>query len=291
VRAAVWSLQSPMTLTSKAELTLRMAALLRRLNDILFVIRRTAALLRRLNHILLAIRLPRLEVQLGSGPEAAAAYRSFTARHPRYPFFAHKTVGIELMDVHRFQGFDKYLATVGGKNSTAYYRRRALRKGHSFVRINKNDHVEEIHAIKISAPMRQGQPMEEEYIKFRARFPVEKNWLYLGIKNDQGRLVAYLDINCVGEVAYVGPILGHAAFLKDGIMYLLFAEAVRVLMDEESVRYFMYDTYFGGTDGLRLFKKRIGFQPFQVRWRINSWSSMSRSEVHGLSDRFDTETA
>jgi len=291
VRAAIWSLQSPMTLTSKAELKLRMAALLRSLNDILFVIRRMAALLRRLNDILLAIRLSRLEVHLGSGPEAAAAYRWFTARHPRYPFFARKTMAVQLIDVRRFQDFDKYLATVGGKNSTAYYRRRALRKGYSFVRINKNDHAEEIHAINTSAPMRQGQPMEEEYIKFKARFQVEKNWLYLGIKNDQGRLVAYLDINSVGEVAYVGPVLGHAAFLKDGIMYLLFAEAVRVLMDEKSVRYFMFDTYFGGTGGLRLFKKRIGFQPFQVCWRMNSWSSMSRSEAHGLSDRFDTETA
>jgi len=291
VRAAIWSLQSPMTLTSKAELKLRMAALLRSLNDILFVIRRMAALLRRLNDILLAIRLSRLEVHLGSGPEAAAAYRWFTARHPRYPFFARKTMAVQLIDVRRFQDFDKYLATVGGKNSTAYYRRRALRKGYSFVRINKNDHAEEIHAINTSAPMRQGQPMEEEYIKFKARFQVEKNWLYLGIKNDQGRLVAYLDINSVGEVAYVGPVLGHAAFLKDGIMYVLFAEAVRVLMDEKSVRYFMFDTYFGGTGGLRLFKKRIGFQPFQVCWRMNSWSSMSRSEAHGLSDRFDTETA
>jgi len=280
-----------MTLTSKAELKLRMAALLRSLNDILFVIRRMAALLRRLNDILLAIRLSRLEVHLGSGPEAAAAYRWFTARHPRYPFFARKTMAVQLIDVRRFQDFDKYLATVGGKNSTAYYRRRALRKGYSFVRINKNDHAEEIHAINTSAPMRQGQPMEEEYIKFKARFQVEKNWLYLGIKNDQGRLVAYLDINSVGEVAYVGPVLGHAAFLKDGIMYVLFAEAVRVLMDEKSVRYFMFDTYFGGTGGLRLFKKRIGFQPFQVCWRMNSWSSMSRSEAHGLSDRFDTETA
>ena len=51
-------------------------------------------------------------------------------------------------------------------------------------------------------------------------------------------------------------------------MYLLFAEAVRVLMEEKSIRYFMYDTYFGGTDGLRLFKKRIGFEPFHVRWRM-----------------------
>jgi hypothetical protein len=110
--------------------------------------------------------------------------------------------------------------------------------------------------------------MEEEYLQFRASFPVEKNWLYLGVKNAQGRLVAYVDIHCVGEVACVVPILGHSAFLKDGIMYLLLAESIRVLMEETSVRYFMYDMYFGGSPGLRFFKRRIGFQPFRVRWEI-----------------------
>src|ERR1700746_1321015 len=113
----------------------------------------------------------------------------------------------------------------------------------------------------------QGHAMEKDYLKFRASFPAEKNWMYLGVKDNQGRLVAYLDINCVGELAYVGPILGHAAFLHDGIMYLLFAAAVRILMVETSVRYFMYDTYFGGSEGLRLFKKRIRFRSFRVRWR------------------------
>src|SRR5437899_460213 len=129
----------------KPSSNLRMTAWVRRLNDILFVIRlpHMAAWLRRLNDILFVIRLPRLEIQLGSGPKAAAAYRWLTERHPRYPLFERKTVGVELIDVRRFQDFDKYLATVGGKNSTAYYRRRALTKGYSFVRISKNDHVEE----------------------------------------------------------------------------------------------------------------------------------------------------
>jgi hypothetical protein len=228
-----------------------------------------AARPRLLRDFLFVIRLPRIQIQLGSGPEAAETYQWLTERHPRYPLFARKGIGVELIDLRRYLLFEEYLATVGGKHSTAYFRRRALRKGYSFGPINKNDHVEEIDAINTSARVRQGLPMEREYIKFHAKFPVEKNWLYLGIKDDQGRLVAYLDIHCVGELAYVGPILGHAAFLKDGIMYFLFAEAVRVLMDEKSVRYFMYDTYFGGRDGLRLFKKRIGFQPFRVRWRMN----------------------
>jgi hypothetical protein len=85
-----------------------MAAWVRRLNDILFIVRlpHMAAWLRRLNDILFVIRLPRLEVQLGSGPEAAAAYRWLTERHPRYPLFARKSVGVELIDVRPFQDFE-----------------------------------------------------------------------------------------------------------------------------------------------------------------------------------------
>src|SRR6267143_3953332 len=98
---------------------------------------RMAAFLRRLKDTPFVIGLRRLEVQLGSGPEAEATYRLFTSRHPRYPPFARKTVGVELIDLHCFETFNKYLATVGGKNSTAYYRRRALGKGYSFVRIDK----------------------------------------------------------------------------------------------------------------------------------------------------------
>jgi hypothetical protein len=224
---------------------------------------------RLLNDLFEIICLPRLEIQLGSGPGAAAAYQWLTELHPRYPFFARKAIGVELIDLRRFRDFPDYLAMVSGKNSTAYYRRRALRNGHSFVGIDKNDHVEEIHAINTSSPMRQGRPMEKGYLQFKARFPVEENWLYFGIKTTQARLVAYLDVSCVGEVACVGPVLGHSRFLEDGIMYLLFAEAVRVLMEEaSSIRYFMYDMYFGASDGLRLFKKRLGFQPFYVRWRM-----------------------
>jgi hypothetical protein len=45
--------------------------------------------------------------------------------------------GVELIDLHRFENFNEYLATFGGKNSIAYYRRRALRKGYRFARIDK----------------------------------------------------------------------------------------------------------------------------------------------------------
>ena len=31
--------------------------------------------------------------------------------------------------------------------------------------------------------------------------------------------------------------------------------------------YFMYDTFFGGTDGIKLYKKRHQFKPYKVKWK------------------------
>ena len=51
-------------------------------------------------------------------------------------------------------------------------------------------------------------------------------------------------------------------------MYLLCTETVKVLFNNyKNCNYLMYDTFFGATDGLKLFKKRIGFEPYKVSWK------------------------
>jgi hypothetical protein len=50
------------------------------------------------------------------------------------------------------------------------------------------------------------------------------------------------------------------------------------LVGEMAVRYFIHAMYFGGSDGLRLFKNRIGFRPFFVRWKVDS-GSKSRAQL------------
>src|SRR5262249_27342184 len=158
-----------------------------------------------------------------------------------------------------YTNFDTYLNSVSGKNSSAYYRRRCQKSGYSVREIDPDQFNTEIHTINVSMPERQGRKMDPTYIAVKSSYREEGEWLYLGVCNSSGALVGYLFIHKIGEVAYVGPVLGHGDFLKDGVMYLLFTEAVSSLIQSSNCRYFMYDMFFGGSEGLRLFKTRIGF--------------------------------
>jgi hypothetical protein len=52
-------------------------------------------------------------------------------------------------------------------------------------------------------------------------------------------------------------------------MYLLITSSISNLIDSNiNIKFVMYDTIFGASDGLRLFKKRLGFKPYLVKWRI-----------------------
>jgi hypothetical protein len=85
---------------------------------------------------------------------------------------------------------------------------------------------------------------------------------------------AYACAPVFGEVFGLVRLLGHAAHLESGVMYLLVSEVVRRMLETKSAagapQWGMYDTYFGATPGLRLFKRRLGFLPHHVEW---SWQS------------------
>jgi hypothetical protein len=34
----------------------------------------------------------------------------------------------------------------------------------------------------------------------------------------------------------------------------------------EGYKYIMYDTFFGATDGLKQFKKKLNYKPYKVKW-------------------------
>lgn len=214
----------------------------------------------------LAIKIPNIEIHLGSEERATPIYNWLNARHPKLPIMRRKTFGVEILKLKEFKDFDDYLQKVNGKNSAAYFRRRILKDGYTFSVIDKNDFVNEIHEINTSKPMRQGRPMTEEYHEFKSAYPKEASWRHFGVFSPDKKLVAYLDVNLIGELAYIGPVLGHDAHLHAGIMYLLFVEGVRELMKEKNILYFMYDMYFGASPGLRLFKTRLGFKPHHVKW-------------------------
>ena len=73
-------------------------------------------------------------------------------------------------------------------------------------------------------------------------------------------LVGYIRLIKTPMIYIVSKLLGHKDYLNDNIMYLLLHDLTVDIIengkDNPTQQYFMYDTYFGGSAGLKLFKKR-----------------------------------
>ncbi len=214
-----------------------------------------------------ASRLKTAEILLDNSALGKTLYRSFTARHPKYLIIRKKTTGVALIRLGDFENGDTYLRSVSGKNSAAYFSRKAAKAGYTFAPIDPNQMNDEILSINNSASSRQGKEMDESYKKKIPHYPADKHNSYFGILHEN-KLVAYLWVVRSGELAILNRILGHAGHLDAGIMYLMVTSfATGLLKEPDGIKYIMYDTFLGATDGLKMFKKRCGFVPYNVKWK------------------------
>ena len=148
---------------------------------------------------------------------------------------------------------------------------RAQRRGYYWRELRREQHPNAIHAINTSADRRQGRPMDPSYRTPPAfsplpAYPCERHAIRCtGVWTDGGILVAYLTMYRAGDLALVSQILGHAAYLEDEIMYLLFAGALtREIAAGPGI--VVYNRHDSGTDGLRFYKERLGFVERPVQW-------------------------
>mgnify|MGYP000044033573 FL=1 len=221
----------------------------------------------RLEKIKEIFRLPAVTVQLGNGEEDLKLYTAFTKRHPRLFLIRNKTVGVGLISCAQFQDPTDYIDSVNGKNSAAYFSRKASRAGFRFTVVDANKYTDAIHEIHHSAGERQGIPLDKNYLDKKEVYPSGPRHAFFGIFKDD-KLVAYLWIINSGQLFIMNRIMGHAQYLKEGIMYLLVTSFVEQLLTEpgDRQRYIMYDTMLGASSGLRMFKERCGFRPYRVKW-------------------------
>lgn len=225
--------------------------------------------MKKLLHLLHTIRrLPVVSVWLNvHSEEGRRMYRYYTRRHPRYWLIRNKTVGVALIALKSYPDFDTFLSTVSGKNSAAYYARRSERAGYQFRAIDPKLYVEQIHAIHTSSPVRQGKAMDTAYLQPLRTYPENAHNTYYGLFRDE-LLVGYVWCVRSGQLITLNRLLGHAGYLKEGIMYQLVLSAIREIFGmKDRPAYIMYDTVFGASEGLGLFKKRLGFKPYKVNWK------------------------
>jgi hypothetical protein len=213
-------------------------------------------------------KLPHVEIFFSCKCDLCTkVYKNFTKPHPKYFIFKNKTQGVELINTFLFSNSLAYITSVKGKNSADYFSRRAVKSGYSFRPIIPEKHLEEILSINISAGTRQGRTMDDSYKDRKKIYPMDDHNKYYGVFKEE-KLVAYIWVSVHGELAILTRLLGHADYLKDGIMYLLLTSTISEIIDRtKEIKFIMYDTFFGASEGLKLFKSRLGFRPYKVTWK------------------------
>lgn len=214
------------------------------------------------------LRSSPLEIRLYGGNEASNAYSTFSKPHRRLLFLRNKTFGVALLPVPD-SGIDPFAEPKfrAGRRR----RKRALDRGYFFAAFEGREQVDRILAINRSFSHRQGQPMSNSYIDEAAvaRY-CESRRPFFGIFDAEKTLRAYCHAPTLGDVALLARFFGEYDRLEEGIMYLLLSQVVShfaaELAREGHPLWIMYDTYIGGSAGMRTFKERCGFQPYWVRW-------------------------
>lgn len=146
---------------------------------------------------------------------------------------------------------------------------RAHRLGYRFAEIDRSRHNDAIHEINISLPRRQGRPMSAGYTRRHEHGPLpqyrcDRHRIHTFGILDGDKLRAYLTLYRVGELGLVSMILGHGQHLENDIMYLLAAGLIADQAHHGGVLF--YNRHDSGTDGLRYYKERVGFQETDVEW-------------------------
>ena len=221
------------------------------------------------NTFIEVMKLPRAQLSFSQRidpDDIKATYRNYTKPHPRFKIIRHKTIGVALVDLADFPSRDAYLEHIKGKNQGGYHTKRARSRGYVVRDIDRNDHIDDIHAINTSLDTRQGRPLDKKYVDKPQRFDKQKHFRYWGVFNRQGKLVAYATLGIYGNFASFSQMMGIRN--NDGIMHLLLSEAICRLIEEREVRYVMYDTFFGAQTGLRNFKTILGFRPYRASYTL-----------------------
>lgn len=149
---------------------------------------------------------------------------------------------------------------------------RAERLGYVFREVKRELYAEDIFGINTSLEERQGRRMSVGYRERQNFMPLPTYYCArhairtYGVLDRRGTLVAYLWLYRAGDLALVSSILGHGEHLANDVMYLLFQGVVGA--ESPYGGFFVYNRHDSGTEGLRYFKGKLGFEATEVQWAL-----------------------
>jgi hypothetical protein len=174
---------------------------------------------------------------------------------------------------------DAYRQLIGPKSRNMLAK--AARNGVYFADFDHDAHLDAIHEINRSMPVRSGGPMRPAYmIRPPAIGPTPRlcerhrhHWLG-GWAPDWKRnahdlkLIAYCHLVVVNELAVINTILAHGDHLDTGVMNALIDEIARRSTDDGTIRFTNYLTMHGPA-GLTRFKRSVGFVTTPIERRTD----------------------
>lgn len=207
--------------------------------------------------------------------ECKKSFDYFTKPHLKYKIIQNKKWGVAMLELP--DTFEEY---INGQNKQLLRRKRkrAESKGYTFQNFPPLDRIDEMLEINKSMEIRQGRPMNPDYLNKEkiADFFIKVPEVY-GIFDEQDVLQAYGHTPICGEVFLFNRLLGHQDHLNNGVMYMLISEVVKRMIEQKRTDgvpiWAMYDTFLGASEGLWYFKERLGFKPYTVKW---VWDEMGR---------------
>lgn len=217
------------------------------------------------------LTLPKVTIKIfdvDNSGEVESLYKYFNKRHPKYKIIKNKTIGVMLFEIPKT--IEEYEKQVSGKNSVMYYSRRCKKMNYFTDYFKKNDYLEDIYEINTSSEMRQGRTMSEHYLEEVPKEEEKESVSYFGVFTKEQKLVGYIRLINTKKIYIISQLLGHDKYQNDNIMYLILHDLIISLIEKnnncQDKIYLMYDTYFGGTIGIKLYKKRHAFRPYKVKW-------------------------
>lgn len=228
--------------------------------------------MRILNTIKEILKLPKVKIEIidvDETNEVRNLYLYFNQRHKKYKIIKNKTVGVMLYELPK--DIELYNKEISGKNSVSYFSRRCKKFGYYTKFFEQEKYLDELYEINTSSIERQGHKMSEQYLKKVEAEPKKDSVKYFGVFTKEDKLVAYIKLVVTPKLFNISKLLGHKEYLNDNIMYLLLHDLTVNLIEEgkdvEYSQYLMYDTYFGASNGIKLYKKRNCFKPYKVKWK------------------------
>ncbi|MEN3953484.1 hypothetical protein [Iodidimonas sp. SYSU 1G8] len=211
----------------------------------------------------------RVSIAMSGDAVARSVFEEWSAPHPRFRFIAKKQWGPALISLAA-EG-ETYLK--GSRYADARRKARRAEKAGFVVRsCVAAHHRAEILAIHQSAPKRQGKAVWDDFVsEADVSAYCDKPFMCTGVFDAAGRLHGYVQWAEAGDIIVFCRLMGHHDSLKLGIMYLLLTTLIKDAVADARLpgrpRWLQYAIYWDGTDGLRQFKRELGFRPYRVKWR------------------------